>query len=130
MNVARFARIKKALFLTLALASCVGYVSANIIPSNTSAIQNLKKSGGNLQQVVTAGTVRMTRTDLADIKILEKTSDVSAHQETRITSPEGLFPLQTFDMVNDRTAPFIKLENTESFHNKYIDTVVVLQTLR
>lgn len=130
MIAARFARIKHAIFLTLALASCVGYVSANTIPSDASALRNARINDRAAQQIVTSGTIRTTRADFADIKILEKTSDVSAHQETRITSPEGLFPLQTFDMVNDRTAPFIKLENTESFHNKYIDTVVVLQTLR
>lgn len=130
MIAARFARIKKALFLTLALASCVGYVSANTIPSNTSAIQNLKKSSGNLQQVVTAGTIRTTRADFADLKIIEKTTDFSSHQETRISSPDGLLAFQTFDVTDDRKALFIRFENSDSFHNKYFDTVVVLQTLR
>lgn len=130
MIAARFARIKKALFLTLALASCVGYVSANTIPSNTSAIQNLKKSSGNLQQVVTAGTIRTTRADFANLKIIEKTTDFSSHQETRISSPDGLLAFQTFDVTDDRKALFIRFENSDSFHNKYLDTVVVLQTLR
>jgi|SRR5574344_912328 hypothetical protein len=130
MIAARFARIKHAIFLTLALASCVGYVSANTIPSNTSAIQNLKKSSGNLQQVVTAGTIRTTRADFADLKIIEKTTDFSSHQETRISSPDGLLAFQTFDVTDDRKALFIRFENSDSFHNKYLDTVVVLQTLR
>src|SRR5574344_3090420 len=97
MIAARFARIKHAIFLTLALASCVGYVSANTIPSNTSAIQNLKKSSGNLQQVVTAGTIRTTRGDFADLKIIEKTTDFSSHQETRISSQEHTSELQSPD---------------------------------
>ena len=89
-----------------------------------------KKSSGNLQQVVTAGTIRTTRADFADLKIIEKTTDFSSHQETRISSPDGLLAFQTFDVTDDRKALFIRFENSDSFHNKYLDTVVVLQTLR